>query len=333
MKKKMFNKMFLCMSAIATLGAVSSCSQDARIKIGVLQYINIPALNQAFDGFKEVLEEELGEDAFTIELKDAAGDSTTNAAAASTLASKKCDLLFGIATPSALALQSEVARSMHPETPILFTAVTDPVASGLVLNPDVPEANITGTNDMNPVAEQIALFKTINPSITKVGVLYSSNEPNSIVQLNLAKAAGTANGIQIVSKAISSSNDIPTTIDALINSDKIEGLYVPTDNTISAAMGTVFSSCKEKKVPIVCGEANMLTSGGMFSLGVDYHNLGEVTGKMAVDILKHKKSISEIPSVGATEFPLSINKDLCDEMGITVPADLLASATLVSMEK
>lgn len=327
----MKNKKLLLLSAVALLTAptLTSCGEwsNSKTNIGILQYVVVDALDEANKGFQDAVKKGLGEDKVNFVVKNAGGDSATNSTLAQNFAQSKADLLLGIATPSAQAIKNQVA-SAGKQTPVLFTAVTDPASAGLIGD---GSTNVTGTSDLNPVAKQIDLFKTLKSDISKIGIIYCSNEDNSIFQKNLAQAECDLLGITLEVQTISSSNDIASAISSLVGKG-IQGLYVPTDNICSSAISAIYQGCKPSKLPIICGEANMLKKGGLISLGVDYYTLGQQTGEMAVSILKGEKKPSEIQYSFQQECPLYVNKELCDDMGITLPNGFINDAQIIKTE-
>jgi len=321
----MKRKNLLLALALASTLVSTGCDNNDVYEIGVLQYVNDPALNSNYQGFVDQLTAKLGEGAFNINLKIAAADSANNTSGAESLMTKS-DLVFGIATPSAKELQT-AAYLQQKDTPILFSAVTDPVASGLVSSKETPDGNITGTTDMNPVADQIALVKTLKPNAKKVGIIYTTSEDNSVIQKNLAKAKCDELGLTLVDKPFSTVSEIETAITSL-KTNNIDALYIPTDNNCASNITTIMSLLEKTNILVVAGEANLLTGGAHVSLGVDYYELGKTTANMAVDILKNGKKPSEIPVTGADEFPLYVNQASCAAFNITLSADFLKNAVI-----
>lgn len=302
---------------------LNGCANKADYEIGIFQWAPHAALDNATAGFKNRLKELNLSVSF--KERNALGENSNAPGIAQSLIN--ADLLLGVATPAAQSLKNALEQE-GKTTPLLFTAVTDPVATNLVSSNEIPGGFVTGTNDMNPIEDQIELFKLIDPTIDKIGIIYTSSEENSIIQANIAKETILAQNMTYVEKTVTSTNDIQSTVTALI-SEGIDGLYVPTDNILASAMGSVYNSCLNSKTVIVAGESGMLNEGGMFTYGVDYTKLGELTANMAYDILVNGKNPGEIAVKGLDEFPLYINKTLCDEMGITVPQSLLDSAIIV----
>lgn len=322
----------LLMTATLTAGlwGLSACSKDdGKIKIGILQYATHEALTNAKDGFIDRLAAlGYGADQVTFTVKNPEGDPDQLNQMATSFESGGFDLVYGIATPAAIALKNAYDGNRN-DGPILFSAVTDAVGEGLVTTNENPGSNITGTIDMNPVAEQVRLLKKVNPDIKKIGVIYTQSENNSVIQTELVKAECRAEGIEVVVKTIGTVNELQTVANALVKN--IDALYLPTDNIVAAAMATVKTALKDNgvSIPVCCGEIGMVKAGGLITLGLDYVKLGEQTADMAAKILKGEKKAGEIPVEAQQSFDLVINKDFAREFNLTVPAELLDQADLI----
>lgn len=324
--KEILRKLFNLCLALFCCFMIASCKKKTKV-ITIIQYASANALEDAKNGVIEALNNAgfIDGDNVEIVVQNPQGDANTLALIAQN-AVRKSDLIVAIATPAALAVKNECEKQ-GSDVPVVFTAVTDPVASGLVSSNEKPESNITGTNDMNPVSEQIALLKELNPNATKLGIIYTSSEPNSVIQVNLAIEKAKSMGIETVVQTVTSLNDIKTMMTALANSG-VDAIYLPTDNNISSAITTATEVANEYKIPTICGEEGMITGGGTITLGINYKNLGIITGQMGVEIL-NGKSVSDIPVQGLTNFTLVINKKGADDANIIIPEALLAKADRV----
>lgn len=325
MSKNLKKVVSLCL-VIICLFTLVSCKKEKK-QITIIQFASANALEDAKDGVIEALEKAgfIDGENIEIDVQNPQGDSNTLALMAQN-AVRKSDLIVAIATPAAIAVKNECEKQ-GSDVPVLFTAVTDPVASGLVESNEKPGANITGTNDMNPVEDQVALLKELNPEAKKLGIIYTASEPNSVIQVEMAKKKAQDLGIETVIQTVSSLNEIKTMMEALANSN-VDAIYLPTDNNISSAIATAAAVANEKGVPTICGEEGMLTGGGTITLGINYKNLGIITGEMAAQVLNDKNP-AEMPVQGLTNFTLVINKKVAEESNIEIPAELLAKADRV----
>lgn len=312
-------RIILAALAATSIVATSACD-DRIVQIGVLKFVNVPPLNQAYDGFVSALDE--AGLSYDIDLKDANADGSLVSSSALTLVGES-DLVLGIATPAASGLLA--AREIKDNNvPILFTAVTDPEYSGLMDDADAPNDNITGTSDMNPVREQIELFTRLGLDIDKVGMIYCSTETNSVIQKDLAQAAATEFGLDFEFATFAETNQVGAAMDTLIEAG-IDGLYTPTDSTLVSAYSVVKAKADAALIPIIGGEEAHLDLGAVATLSINYFDLGKITGEMAVELL-NGKDISELPVRRLEDTPLILDLDNAETIGLTFPADLLDEA-------
>ncbi|HHX78913.1 MAG TPA: ABC transporter substrate-binding protein [Acholeplasmataceae bacterium] len=321
--------LLIVLLSICVLLLSSGCdNSEKRIKIGILQYLEIEALSNARRGFIDGLAAVgyINGDNIDIELLNPEKDYPTMSLQAKKLV-RNSDLILAIATPAANAILNE-AKDQEKDTPILFTAVTDPVSAMLIESNEFPGGNVTGTNDMNPIKEQIGLVKKLVPNAKSIGILYTSSETNSEIQANIAKVEAEKLGLTVHISTIDTINDLQLVASALAK--KVDAIYIPTDNAIAGAMGVINEVVLQEKIPAIAGEINSVIDGGSITYGIDYYNLGFQTAQMAISILRDKLKPSEIPSIGLEEFKLVINKKQLDLIGVEIPTDLLQNAILVA---
>ncbi len=320
---------------IALLGifALASCD-DGKIQIGILQLTSHPALDKANEGFVQALADNgyVNGENIKINQQNPQTDASTMAAMATTLVSKS-KLILTIATDASVAVASEL-DIQKKDIPLLFTAVTEPISARLVNSYEAPGKNITGTSDMNPVADQIGLVKAVAPNATKVGILYTASEDNSQIQAEIAKSAIETANMTAVIKTITDATQIEATVRALINTEKVDCIYIPTDNMLAANMPQVYAAtCTNTvKIPVVCGEESMVSQGGTITYGIDYYNLGYKTGLMAVKILNGEKTANELPVEFGDPTGTIANSDVLTALGITLP-DTLTNLSYVELPK
>ena len=227
------------------LAGCSNRAESDMKTIGVIQYIEHAAMDQAYNGFIAALNDEgyIEGENIKLDFKNAQGDIPTSQTITNQFVSNQVDMIFAIATPAAQA-----AYNATKEIPILITAVTDPVEVGIVKSWDVSGTNVTGTSDLTPVAKQMELIKTILPEAKNVGVIYTTSEANSEIQVSLAEAAAKELGFTITRVGITTVNDIPLAVSSVI--DKVDVMYTPTDNLVSSAMPVLWNACVEKNIPV-----------------------------------------------------------------------------------
>lgn len=294
----------------------SSSDSDTVYKIGISQYVSHPSLDAAKEGFKQALADAgLKVD---YDEQNAQADAATVATISNRFAGDAdLDLVLAIATPSAIGAAQAIT-----DVPVLFTAVTDPVSAELVASNEAPGANVTGTTDMNPVADQIALIKQVAPDAKTVGIIYSSGEVNSIVQVELAKKAAEKEGLTIVEKTVAEGNQVLQAAQTL----DVDAIYVPTDNLVVNNLESVLQVAEEQKIPVIVGETDSVKRGGLLTLGLDYHALGVQTGEMAIRILTEGANPAEMPVEFQKQAKLVINTAAAERMGVTLPQSLLDKA-------
>ena len=297
---------------------LTSCNEkNGKVKIGVIQLVEHPALDKSYQGFVDGLVEEgyTNGDNIVIDYQNAQGEQANCVTIATKFVNDKDDLIFAIATPAAQAVATQTK-----EIPILITAVTDPKTAKLVKSNEKPETNVSGTSDLTPVAAQISLLKKLVPGAKTVGLMYCSSEANSIFQIDLAKKACEENGLAYLEGSVSSSNEIQQVTQSLVG--KVDAFYVPTDNMLAAGMANVAMVANEAKIPVICGEDGMVVSGGLATYGINYYELGKLTAKQAAKILRGEAKPDTMPIEYLEKFDFSYNKETAQAIGIAIPDNL-----------
>ncbi|MCI6411416.1 MAG: ABC transporter substrate-binding protein [Schaalia hyovaginalis] len=309
-----------CSASVSDSAASGAPSGGAGFSIGITQITTHPSLDAAREGFKKAFEDAGLEVEF--DEQNAQGDQATATSIASKFAGADLDLVLAIATPSAQAAAQAITG-----TPILFTAVTDPVSAQLVDSLDAPGANVTGTTDMNPVADQISLVKQFAPGAKSVGIIYSSGEVNSEVQVELAKEAADKEGLEVVETTVTNSSEVQQAAQDLAS--KVDAIYVPTDNTVVSAFASVVQSAEDAKIPLIAGEGDSVANGGLATYGIDYFELGRQTGEMAIKILTEKADPATMPVQSQSEYALTVNTTTLKAIGLEMPTALADKAVTV----
>ncbi len=297
--------------------AASNADSAKKIKIGIIQLVEHPALDQAYKGFVDGLAAEgyVDGDNIAIDYQNAQGEQANCVTIANKLVNDRDNLIFAIATPAAQAV-----ANLTKDIPILVSAVTDPKTANLVESNERPGTNVSGTSDLTPVAAQISLLKRILPNAKKVGLMYCSSEANSIFQIDLAKAACAAEGLEYVEASVSASNEIQQVTQGLVG--KVDALYVPTDNMLAAGMANVAMVANQAKLPVICGEEGMVKSGGLATYGINYYELGKQTAKQAVAILRDGANPAEMPIEYLEKCDLAVNHETEAAIGVKVPVEM-----------
>ncbi len=297
-----------------------SATSKPMVKIGILQIAEHPALDEARKGFIDGLAEAgfVDGDNITITYLNAQGDQSNLKVMSQSLVADENDLILAIATPSAQALANETS-----EIPILATAVTDLEAAKLVDSNELPGTNVTGTSDMTPIKEQLALIEQLVPDAETVGFLYNSSEVNSKLQIDIAEQTAKELGYQTTTMSVTNTNDVAQSMQILAQQSDV--VYIPADNTLASAMATIGEISIETQVPVIGAEANHVKSGALATVGVDYNKLGKQTAEMAVAVLNGEPT-ETMPVQTQDEFETVINGAVADKLGITIPKKLEANS-------
>lgn len=296
-------------------------TKDKTLSVGVIQFIEHGSLNQAYEGFVSRLAElgyEEGKN-LSIDLQNGQGEQANCQTIAGQFATGDYDLILAIATPAAQA-----AANVIKDKPILVTAVTDLESAQLVDSNEVPGGNISGTSDMTPVNDQIKLITELYPDVKTIGFVYSSSEPNSELQIKMAKEACDELGLKSVEGTISSTNEIQQVTESLIND--VDAIYLPSDNLIASAMPTIAKVAMDNKKPIIPAVEAMCADGGLASVSINYFNLGEQTADMAIRVFEKGEDISKMPVEYISSPELVYNQYYADTIGYTFPEDFLGKA-------
>ncbi|AWM73187.1 ABC transporter substrate-binding protein [Lactobacillus apis] len=305
----------LSLAGLLLLGGCSNdkkADNDSDVKhVGVLQVVQHPSLDKAYKGFKKGLKEEgyVEGKNLKIDYQNAQNNQDNLKSMSEKLVNEKSDLMLGIATPAAQSL-----ANASQDIPIVVTAVTDLKAAKLVKSDAKPGKNVTGTTDMVSIERQIKLLLSIVPKAKTVGIMYNAGESNSKIQADLATAVLKKAGVKVLIKTANSTNDVQQVTETLAS--KVDGIFVPTDNTFDSAADVVGKVVKEKKVPLVASSVDQVKTGGLASIGIDYELLGEQTGKMAAKILAGKAKPAEMPVEKAHDMKLVVNKKMAKTLGI-----------------
>ena len=293
--------------------------------VGIGQFAQHGSLDNCYQGFVEGLAEAglvEGEN-LKIDLQNAQADMGIAQQIAAQFASAKVDMMVGIATPMAQACYNAAAGAI----PTIFTAVTDPVAAGFASADGTAAGEITGTSDALPIKAQLETIRAMLPDATKIGILYTTSEVNSISAIEIYKSLAGDYGFEIVESGISTTADIPLALDALLG--KVDCLTNLTDNTVVSALALVLDKANAAGKPVFGSEIEQVKLGCVAAEGLDYIALGRQTGLMAAKVLKGEAKASEIPYEIITEPGLYVNTEALAKFGIVLSDELKARANEV----
>lgn len=323
MKKRTITAAVLTTMTLAlSQAAVVYGAQDA-YTIGIEQFAEHGSLDNCREGFLAGLAEEgivEGEN-LTVEYKNAAADMGTAGQISNSFVTSGVDLICGIATPSA---QSCYNAAMDTEIPVIYTAVTDPIAAELVDEEGNPVGEITGTSDKLPVEQQLEMIRAMLPDAKTIGILYTTSEANSESAIKEYEALAGDYGFTIVTKGITATADIPLATQAIL--EDVDCLTNLTDNTVVSSLPAILEMAGEKGIPVFGSEIEQVKIGCLAAEGLDYIALGKQTGKMAAQVLKGEKKASEIPYETIEEASLYVNTKVAENLGIEISQELLGEA-------
>ena len=303
----------ILLTSLISLHQLKADKKKDVFRIGISQFITHQSLDATREGFVDELAKQgyvEGEN-IEINLQNAQGEQRNLKTISQQLA-ESSDVVLAIATPSAQSLANTTQT-----TPVIFSAVTDPVSAKLVESREHPGGNVTGTSDQSSdaISTQINLIKKVLPKAKTIGILYTQSEPNSVVQKDEAKRLLEEKGFTVVEKTILDSNNVKAAAESLMA--EVDMVFVPTDNIISSTMETVKQVSIKHKVPVFGGSTEMIAVGGLYNYGTNYEELGRQTARMLVRVLKGEK-----PENIAVELPekleLHTNQEMADALGIDI---------------
>ena len=303
----------ILLTSLISLHQLKADKKKDVFRIGISQFITHQSLDATREGFVDELAKQGYVEGKNIEidLQNAQGEQRNLKTISQQLA-ESSDVVLAIATPSAQSLANTTQT-----TPVIFSAVTDPVSAKLVESREHPGGNVTGTSDQSSdaISTQINLIKKVLPKAKTIGILYTQSEANSVVQKDEAKRLLEEKGFTVVEKTILDSNNVKAAAESLMA--EVDMVFVPTDNIISSTMETVKQVSIKHKVPVFGGSTEMIAVGGLYNYGTNYEELGRQTARMLIRVLK-----GENPENIAVELPekleLHTNQEMADALGIDI---------------
>lgn len=313
----------LAVSLLAAFAAPTVPAFAADKSVAITAIVEHPALDAARDGVKDELKAAGFESGKNLKLdyQSAQGNTGTAAQIARKYIGEKPDAIVAIATPSA---QAVVAATKT--IPIVYSAVTDPVAAKLVKSWAASGTNVTGVSDLSPLQRHLDLIKQIVPGVKKVGVIYSPGEANSVAIVNALKKTAAAAGLTLVEAAAARTVDVVGAAQSLVG--KVDVIYAPTDNNVMSAFEGIVKVAQQAKLPVVAADTDAVKRGAVAALGLNYYDLGRQTGKIVVRILKGEQP-GTIASQTSTTFELHVNPDAASKQGVLLSEALVSSAKVV----
>lgn len=312
-------KLIVTILAIALCFSVCACGASSSVPvIGICQYGEHASLDNCRDGFVKGLEDAglvEGED-FVIDYQNASFDDNINNQIAQSFAAKDVSMMCAIATPSAIVCY---AAAEEKDIPVIYTAISDPESAKLV------GGNITGTSDKLPVDAQLQLIRAIQPDAKTIGIIYTTSELNSVSTIEEYKAKASDYGFTIEAIGISAQSEVTQAADNLI-SKKVDCFCNLTDNTVVGVLSSVLEKTNDAGIPVYGSEVEQVKLGCVASAGIDYVELGRMTGQVAAKVLKGEASASDMPFESVTDFANYVNTAALKQFGLSVPDSIADSA-------
>lgn len=298
--------------------------ENKKLKLGVLQLLSHPALDEIYRGLVEELARQGYKKGNNLELdfQNAQADQSNLVAMSEKLVENKNDIIVGITTPATLSLANATK-----EIPIIMGGITYPVEAGIIEDESRPGNNITGVSDRTPIKEQLELMKEILPDLKNIGVLYTSSEDNSVKQVEEVKKVANNLGLNLKIASVSSTNDVQQVTESLAS--EVQAIFVPIDNTVASTMQTVVKVADDFKVGIFPSADTMVADGGVLGLGVDQYQIGVKTAEMVIEVINGANP-AETPIRLANQGVIYLNEAKAEKLGIKIPNNIKEKAKMVA---
>lgn len=292
----------------------SEKSSGASYTIGICNYVDDASLNQIVENINARLAEIESEQGITIEVKydNCNADANVMNQIIANFAADNVDLMVGVATPVAMAMQSATEDS---KTPVVFAAVSDPVGAGLVASLEEPGSNVTGSSDNLDTNSVMNLIFAQNPDAKKIGLLYDVGQDSFTAAIEHAKAYLDDKGVEYVERTATTAEEVALAAQALV-SDGVDAVFTPTDNTIMKAELAIYETFADAGIPHYTGADSFALNGAFLGYGVDYANLGRETADMIASILTEGKDPATTPVITFDNGTATVNTEICEKLGL-----------------
>lgn len=313
--------MALGLMACDSTPAGSGESTDT-LKIGIIQYMSHPSLDNCYNGVVAALEESGLQYTADRQIGSSNAADADCVNFAKNMVAENYDMIIAIATPAAKAA---FAATDDTDIPVIFCAVSDPVSAGLVQDMSAPGYNCTGTSDVLDLAAQVKMIQAFQPDVQKIGILYTSSEENSLTNLANFKTVCEPLNIEVVSVSVQNASDIPAAAEELTS--KVDCVNNFTDNNVVNNLSVLLNAAEKYGIPVYGSEEEQVKNGCMASVSIDYVSLGKVTGQMAVDVLKGADAATMAVKT-ITDASLVYNPDVVAALKMTLPDSYTDAATV-----
>lgn len=321
--KKLLSFILLTITTITLTGCFTTTTKDTQmITIGLTQFADHPSLDNCRNGFIEGMKQSgyIENQNVKYEYQSAQTDMNIASSIAQNFAAKNVKLILAVATPSA---QATYAVAKEKDIPLVFSAVSDPVAAKLATTFENHEKGVTGTSDMLPVKKQLEMIRKFLPNAKKIGILYNTSEVNSEAQIQSFKNQASNYGFEIITQGISQESDVAQAIDTIL--PKVDCINNLTDNLVVANLPILLEKANAKKIPVFGSEEEQVKNGCLASEGLDYFALGIETGKMAARVL-NGENIDNIPIKSIEDSSTFYNQEVANLLGIELTEDIIKGA-------
>ncbi len=331
MKKIIFTAICVIMSALMLVSCTDQISDDVQnsnngdvLKIGIIQYVSHPSLDNCYNGIIQAFEENDLECEVTRQIGSDASPDSDCATYAQTMVSQGYDIIIPIATPAAA---SAFAATDGTDIPVIFCAVSDPVKAELVQSLEKPGYACTGTSDILDLKAQVDMIQAMQPDVKSIGILYTTSEANSISNLERLKEICKERNIEVVASGIQNDADIPAVATALVS--RVDCLNNFTDNKVVNNLSVVLDAANEAGIPVYGSEIEQVKNGCLSAVSIDYVALGKVTGNMVLDVINGQDA-SQMAVKTITDATPVVNTQVLEDLGMIMPESYKNAETVVT---
>lgn len=310
----------MALGLVACGGGEKEAVNPDATTVAIIQHMDNPAFEDMRDGITAQLQEAYGQDAQVI-VKNAQGDASNLQTIVQSLVQDKVDVLAPIGTPA-----TQACVNMESDIPIIFCSVSDPVRAGIMSDLNTPDKNATGTSNVIPVADIVALSQRLTPDVKTFGFIYNTSEDNSVSTVEAAKKALEDAGLTYKESVVSNSSEVQQAAQNLVN--QVDAFFVPNDAMVQSAMPLVTDVARGASKPIYASSAATVASGALATMAMSDEDVGRLTADMIIALL-NGTPLADLPCVIVPGSDMVINEDFMTAAGLTFPDDVMAEAVFV----
>jgi len=308
--------------ALVLFFAVGLPTSAQKYRIGIVQLVEHPSLDDSREGFLAELRDSGFMSDVEVIYRNAQNDPSLLSTIVRNFINERVHLIQAITTPAA-----QSAASLARNIPIVFSAVRDPIAAGLIDSFEQPGGNITGSSHFQPASEQAALIFEVIPSASRVGVVYNAGEVNAVSQVMDLRRWATDAGIRLVERTVSQSVEVQQATESLVG--QVDVIFVPTDNTVVAGLEGMLQVAMRARIPVVAADVDTVSRGAVAAYGADFFKLGRLTAQLAISILRDGVNPGAIPIAMDEDRDLAINLTVARQIGLEIPSSVIDKASII----